>query len=137
MEKEPGNINGYIGLGSSLLLQDRFAEAKEAYQEALIISPDSVEALIGLGSTFYMLDKYADASDFYSKALEINEENPNAHWGLAINLYMMGKKEDALEHLERVVELVPNSSLANDAENMINDIHLEFDGAWSPTMPPA
>ena len=126
-EKEPENTNGYIGLGSALTAQDRFEEALEAYTDAIEISPNAVEALIGLGSASYMLADYQNASSYYTKALEHDGENPNAHWGLAITLVQMGQAGAALAHLEAVIELVPNSNLAIDAENMIDEIRTSLE----------
>jgi cytochrome c-type biogenesis protein CcmH/NrfG len=124
IEKEPDNSNGYIGLGSALTLQDRYEEALEAYADAMKISPDSVEALIGLGSASYMLADFQNASSYYAKALEQDGENSNAHWGLAITLVRMGQEGAALAHLEAVIELLPNSSLATEADKMIDEIRL-------------
>jgi len=122
IEKEPGNVNAYIGLGSSLLAQDRSREAIAAYEEALAISPGSVDARIGLGSTYYMLNEKSEALEHYTAAVELDENNPNARWGLALVLIASGEEEEAIEHLEKVIELAPDSQLAIGADDLVDDI---------------
>lgn len=122
IEMEPQNYNGYVGLGSSLLLQDRLEEAQEAYQKALEIKPDAAAALIGLGSINFREQAYEEAAEFFSRALDIESNNPNAHWGLAVSLHKLGRNTEALPHYEEVIDLIPESDLAAEAEEQIAEI---------------
>ena len=123
IEQEPKNYNGYVGLGSSLLLQDRLDEALEAYQQALELKPDSSAALIGLGSTYYKRQAYAEAVNYFTRALEVDRENPNAEWGLGISLHHLGRDAEALPHFQKVLELAPGSTLAAEAEQQIQNLN--------------
>ena len=122
IEQEPGNANGYVGLGTALGLQERFREAETAYMQALRISPDSVAARIGLGSAYSGLDDLVRATEQYARALELDPDNLQAHWGLAVTFNRLGQTEESLEHLARIVELAPGTGLALDAQNLMREI---------------
>ena len=114
--------DGYIGLGTSLFLQGRIDEAEGAYATALGIKPRSAEALIGLGSVHYSREEYSNAVNYYRSAVLIESRNVNALWGLAISQNELGLGEEALAPLQKIRELVPDSSLAEKAEAMMNAI---------------
>jgi tetratricopeptide (TPR) repeat protein len=119
---EPEKPAGYVGLGSSLLYQDRLQEAGQAYERALSLSPDSILARIGLGSVALMRDDYATAERFYAQALEIDRNLADAHWGMALALDRLGRGQEALLHLVRFLALAPDSQLAEDARNLMTEI---------------
>jgi tetratricopeptide (TPR) repeat protein len=127
IEREPGNANAHIGLGSSLILQSRYQEAIAAYTAALEISPDSAEAFVGLGSTLSKKEQYSQAVSAYTKALSIDGEHAQAHWGLALVLDRMGRTGEALAHLERVIELTPGTDLAENAEDLKREIQASLE----------
>ncbi|MEJ2013795.1 MAG: tetratricopeptide repeat protein [Anaerolineales bacterium] len=120
--KEPDYVDGYIGLGTSLLLQDQLVQAQQAYEQAIGIRPDSVEALIGMGSVHYRNGVYEKASGFYRSALVLEGTNPDALWGLAISLAALGQVDGAIANLERIRELAPGTALAQDAANLISTL---------------
>jgi tetratricopeptide (TPR) repeat protein len=124
IELEPLEAGAYIGLGSSLLLQDRFEEAENAYNQALQIAPQSIEALIGLGSTALQEGDLERALDRYTQAVELDPQNPDALWGVAISLQGLGRENEALELLIQIVALAPGSGLADSAQQMIDEINL-------------
>jgi tetratricopeptide (TPR) repeat protein len=103
IDVEPDHADGYIGLGTSLLLQERLDEAEVAYKEALTIKPDSVEALTGLGSVHFRKEDYQKAANFYRSAVSLESRNSNALWGLAISLNELGQGGQALEYLGRIL----------------------------------
>lgn len=119
---ELDNVNGYIGLGTALALQERYEEARDAYGAALNVDADSAEILIGLGSTTFRLGEHGAAQDFYDRALALDGENLNAHWGMALVLDEIGREEEALAHLQSVIDLAPDSAYATEAERLSGEI---------------
>jgi Flp pilus assembly protein TadD len=122
---EPGSVDGYIGLGTSLLLQNRFVGAQQAYNQALEVKPDSAEALIGLGSVQYQVGDYERAIEFYRSALALEETNPDALWGLAISQAPLGEVDSAIANLEKIIELVPGTGLARNAADLLSTLEEE------------
>lgn len=127
ISKEPNIADGYVGLATSLALQNREVEAIEVYNDALRIFSKSVDAYIGLGSVFYSLEMYDEALQSYSSALSIDANNPHGHWGKALALVQTMRYEEAIDHLNIVLDLVPNSPLAEHAERLLNETLMKID----------
>ncbi len=124
---EANIVDGYVGLATSLSLQNREVEAVEVYKDALKIASESVEAYIGLGSAFYALEMYEDSLQSYTSALSIDDNNPHGHWGKALALVKTKRYEEAIEHLNIVLDLVPNSPLAEQAERLLQETLKKID----------
>lgn len=108
---EPDNSQGYIGLGSSLLLQNRLDEAQLAYQHAIELDPDDVYALGGLGSSALQQGDFTRAEGYYQRALSIQPDLPDLYWGMALAAEGQRKDSQAIENLERFIDLTPEESL--------------------------
>jgi len=122
IEIEPSNENAHVGLGSSLFLQERFDEAMAAYMEATHLAPESVEATIGQATVARVTGDLENSLNLYSKAVDLDESNADAHWGKAITLAALGRTQPAIAHLERVLELVPETALADQARAKIDEL---------------
>ena len=123
IEKEPENSNGYIGLGASLIYQEKFDEAIAAYSHALELNANSAEALVGLGSTFSKIGDYQTALENYLLALELNPNDINAHLGAAIAMQNLGFENDLIiQHLEKIIKIDPSSDVATRAENWMKEL---------------
>ncbi len=126
IEKEPENANGYIGLGSSLIYQEKYDEAISVYSQALELNANSSEALVGLGSTYSNMGNHQTALENYSKALDLDPDDINAHLGAAIAMHNLGyEKGLILQHLEEIINIDPSSDVATRAENWMNDLLLQ------------
>jgi len=122
IEIEPSNENARIGLGSSLFLQERYDEALAAYMEASNLAPESAEATIGEATVARATGDLETSLDLYSKAINLDESNADAHWGKAITLAALGRAQPAIAHLERVLELAPETALADQARAKIDEL---------------
>ena len=125
VELETGSPDAQVGLGSSLFLQGRLDAAEQAYLAALGLQADSAAALVGLGSVYLQQAAFEQAEDTYRAALRYEPGNPDALWGLALSLHALGQDGEALEKLERVRSLVPSTTLAENASNLIDSIQQE------------
>jgi len=125
VELENGSADAQVGLGSSLFLQGRLGAAEQAYLAALGLQADSAAARVGLGSVYLQQAAFERAEDAYRAALRYEPGNPDALWGLALSLHALGQDVEALEKLERVRSLVPGTTLAENASNLIDSIHQE------------
>lgn len=124
IEKEPENSNGYIGLGASLIYQERYHEAITAYLQALDLNENATQAMVGLGSTYSKLEDYQSALEYYAKAIELDGDEINAEMGMAIAKANLGyQKEEIIKHLERIIEINPSSQLAEQAETWKSELN--------------
>ena len=115
LDLEPRNANAAIGLGASLLLQDKLERSLEAYQRAVEFAPQSLQAHIGMGSAAYQLGQLEMASQQYRLALDLDDQNMDALWGLVITLEASGRRREAVEFLERIINIEPQSAYAEAA----------------------
>lgn len=116
---EPDNANAVIGLGASLLLQDKLEQSMEAYQRAVELAPQSVQAHIGLGSAAFRSGQVQLAGQNYRLALDMDETNTDALWGMALTLEASGRQGEAEGLLKRIVSLEPQSPLAEAARQKL------------------
>lgn len=100
VEAEPGNRDGYIGLGGSLLMQERYEAARAVYLQAAELVPETAEAWIGLGSASIRCGAFEPAEAAYRRALELDPANSEAHYGLALSLEGLGRVAEAAAELE-------------------------------------
>ena len=81
-------------------------KAKEYYNAALKINPDSYNVLMNIGSINASEGYFALAENFYKKALDLNETDWKINFNLAC-LYMKEKEYDiALEFFERTIDII-------------------------------
>ena len=125
-ELEPNNVNGYVGLGSSLQLQGHLDEAREAFELALEISPNSVQAHIGLGSAYYRLGMFDEARQQYDQAVTLESNNLDALWGLSIALEALARPLEAADVWERIIQLHPQSDEADWARSKLSEYSVEL-----------
>lgn len=109
---DPRSAQGYIGLGTALMLSGDATAARSSYQDALARDPNSSSAHIGLGSVESVDGHYQAAVDDYLIVLRARPDDPDAHWGLALAYQSLGDSNRAALHARRFLALVPNSPMA-------------------------
>jgi cytochrome c-type biogenesis protein CcmH/NrfG len=116
VEKDPGNVDGWIHLGNALMDSSRFGGAIEAYRKALELDPNNVNVRVDMGICYRNTGRSAVAVDEFRKSIEIDPDHLNAHKNLAIVLaYDTGEYSEAVKEFEKAVELAPD---APDAERI-------------------
>lgn len=111
-QAEPQNWRARLALGAALDQLTRYTEARQAYQEALAVSPANARVLTNLGVSHILAGEPADAEPILREAAAAQDAPPEARENLAIALALQGKFDEA-EQIERV-DLPP----AQAAQNM-------------------
>jgi len=101
-----------LALGAALDQLGRYTEARQAYQEALAISPNNARVMTNLGVSHIMAGEPADAEPILRQAAAAQDAPPEARENLAIALALQGKFDEA-QQIESV-DLPP----AQAAQNM-------------------
>lgn len=119
-EKEPGNVDVLLSLGSALFRQgyfylgvqrfpeaeESFKAAREVYEALLSLRPGDAEALLSLASLSYLLGDFEGARGLYKQALAAKPDYAPAHYNYALFLWEVdGNKEEAAAHLKQVLSL--------------------------------
>lgn len=61
--------------GFNFLALNQITNAKQSFEQAKLVNPNSSQAYAGLGEVFYLQNNDSEASEMYAKALAINPEN--------------------------------------------------------------
>jgi tetratricopeptide (TPR) repeat protein len=100
--------------------QGRFAEAEEAFEEALKINPTYTEAALNLSVTYNDRGKYAEARDIYMRVLNNSASQPrsldpfaqgklaNMHAELGEAYQSLGLYAEAVRELQAALDLCPS-----------------------------
>ncbi len=95
-------------LGIGLRGAGRITEALDAYNRALVASPDYLSALINLGNLYYETGRVPDALVSFGRVLQLTPNNPAAHFNYANALLSSGKMHDAIGRYEHALKLKPD-----------------------------
>lgn len=101
--------------GGLLLLQYKFEDALNAYNNSLRINGSNVPALIGQGSALSNLGMSNESLKSYEKAISISPDNVKAWIGRGIVLQDLGRYNESLQSYNQALELDPtNADALND-----------------------
>jgi len=99
-ESRSDNYLVHFNLGNALRAAGRFEEASEAYQQAVILKPDSTEAQKNLGNTFKELNLMVEAISCYDRILERDPYHYYTLYNKSIALLTLGKLDEGWELYE-------------------------------------
>ncbi|MDP6270240.1 MAG: sulfotransferase [Alphaproteobacteria bacterium] len=99
-------------LAQALRQAGRFAEAAEAYQDALAAEPEAAELWAGQGQVLAALGRHGEAAASFRRALEIRPDYPEAGLNLAICLRDGGQFAAALAACDDVLAGQPGDVAA-------------------------
>lgn len=77
---------------------------------------------IELGNYYLLLKDYKNAEKYFLEAIKNSPNNAEAYYGLGGAYMYQNKKEQAIEALNKVIELAPNSKIANYAETYLKKL---------------
>lgn len=91
--------------GDTLLRQQQYTQALQAYEEALRLDARNFHAWNGKGTAHYSLGNYKKAYEAYQRATEIDQDNPVVWVSTALALNRLTRHSQALVHFERALSL--------------------------------
>ena len=96
-------------LGIAYLDQLQYADAMQAFEQALKLRPDYPDGFINIAQTYIEWEKYSEARPSLAKALELNPKNARALYYLALVERREGHPDEEVADLQRVVEQFPQA----------------------------
>ena len=112
----PGNIAYLYNQEGESIKAIPYLEKAIKYQKN---KRDMVPLQLQVANIYLTIDDNQNAERHFNDVIKYNSKNIEAHYGLA-NVYIkQGKVEQAKEELERVIELEPESKLAEEAREII------------------
>ena len=116
------NVDALLGIAESYLLERRIDEALESLN---LIDPATIEDPIvfyNVAVLLYDKSQVAESVRYFELALDRDPEFIDAHMQIALAMLRTGDNEGARAHLEKVIELVPDSEKAAEAQSFLEII---------------
>ena len=99
-------------LGIAYRNKEKFAEAIQAYREALIRDPQNPVIMNNLGHVLHLKKEYLQAIEQYEKAIQVAPRFKEVHANLTLTLFQLEKYKEALVEIEIVLKLDPSHGQA-------------------------
>jgi tetratricopeptide (TPR) repeat protein len=137
VEDDPTDAASMSLLAELLFYDGNLSESIAWFQRALDVEPDNTAIRLSFADILRQADKPNDAELQFLRVLAAEPNNYEAHYYLA-ELYRLGdppRDDDAADHYYRVIEIAPDSYLAEQSA-----MHLAALGYATPTAgasPPA
>ena len=122
-ESDPDNLEGWLLLGRSYLVLQRFSEAADAFRQAAALSGDDPEVLAMLGETIVWASEgtvVPEAVRTFERVLETRPEDPAARFHLALARAQAGAVKEAYEMwLALAADTPAEAAWRDDLEGLI------------------
>ena len=101
----------YLNMGSLLFNKGDYAQAVEAYRQAVTIKPNSFVSHYNLAEALYSNQDYAGAEKEYRRVLELRPGRLaiNARHFLGLAIYKQGRLDEAIAEYQAAIELAGGS----------------------------
>ncbi|MBA3563340.1 MAG: hypothetical protein H0W33_04930 [Gammaproteobacteria bacterium] len=115
LANEPRNLDGWLMLGRSYVVLQRFVDAARAYGRAYELSDgQDVEVITSYAEALALSDSTAlegSAGELFAAALAIAPNDPKALWYGGLSAYARGELQTARERWSRLRELAPPAAV--------------------------
>lgn len=121
----PIHFKAHLALGISYLKLRKYAEAERHVFESLRLNKQNSKAYLNLGIIYTAQKRYNHAIEMFNKALQLNSSEVRAYYGLAKVYEELNDPEAANGYYQKVIELAPNTPLAQLSKKSIKPIRTE------------
>lgn len=121
VQEDPQDWRARDALGVALDQAGRPIPARKAYQEALVLVPNSVGVMTNLGVSYLLTGDAAKAEEILRKAVELPGASAETRQNLALAIGLQGRFDEA-EDIQRV-DLAPEQVASNVSflRNLLSD----------------
>lgn len=122
--QNPDDAEAQSLLASMMANSGRIQEAIPVYEEAMRLDPENAGIRLDFARALQSNDLNADAEAQFLRVLEQEPQNHTAHYYLG-RLYLdwqPRRQDEAVTHFERVIEIAPDSFLAEQSSSLLNTI---------------
>jgi cytochrome c-type biogenesis protein CcmH len=156
LRDQPDDFEGWLMLGRTYAMMQRFNEAKEAYEKVLALVPDNAEVLTDYADIVAMTHDgslIGEPYELVKKALRLDARNPKALALAGTAEFEQKKYKEAAASWEKLLALIPPSeaeltqsvkasideakSLASGGKGGMMARAMEQSGSQTQTPPPA
>ncbi len=105
IERYPGRMDGYIGLGELFRVRGKYNDAAVWFRQAQRVAPKSYVPSYYLGLVAYAQKRYNKAVGYFDASLALKANNAGVLYHKAVSLKAMGRREDAIQALKQAMGL--------------------------------
>jgi len=127
--KGQNNLRGFVEQGQSLLKQNRFNEAQQAFRQALTVDPNFAPAHFFLGYALAQGGQSQQAIGEFQAALQIDPNMKEAVLNIGSNYQSLGDCANAITWYERYLRENPNSPKSGDIRQRIQGLRQQMQQA--------
>jgi Tfp pilus assembly protein PilF len=109
-------------LGLAYYHKQEYTLSERYYQEALEIQPNFVNALAGLAQTYDAVGRFPEAVSLLEKAVRADPDSALLRFQLGKSYARAGDRQRAYASFSKVIDMSPNSGLAQDARREIENL---------------
>jgi tetratricopeptide (TPR) repeat protein len=100
-------FQAHVGLGSAAAALGRLEEARENFEQALVLRPDNAETLFSLGLVAKQQNRFQEAASLFANAAVRNPSLSEAMVELGVVYEILGRHEEAADACWRAVTVKP------------------------------
>jgi predicted O-linked N-acetylglucosamine transferase (SPINDLY family) len=108
-----------LNRGNEHFRANRFEEAIESYNKALLLDPDYPDLYNNRGSALHKLKRYREAMEDYSHAILLRPEYAEAHHNCISTLFALHQYQSALESCDKAILLSPDNAETHNSRGVI------------------
>jgi cytochrome c-type biogenesis protein CcmH len=112
LKEQPDDVEGWLMLGRTYAMMQRFNEAKDAYEKVLVLSPDNSEFITDYADIVAMTNNgslLGQPLELINKALRLDPGNPKALALAGTAEFEQKKYKEAAAYWEKLLALIPAS----------------------------
>jgi cytochrome c-type biogenesis protein CcmH len=112
LREQPDDVEGWLMLGRTYAMMQRFNEAKDAYEKVLALSPDNSEFITDYADIVAMTNNgslLGQPLELINKALRLDPGNPKALALAGTAEFEQKKYKEAAAYWEKLLALIPAS----------------------------
>ncbi|MBA0916933.1 MAG: c-type cytochrome biogenesis protein CcmI [Nitrosospira sp.] len=125
LREQPNDVEGWIMLGRTYAIMQRFNEAKIAYEQVIALSPESPELLVDYADIVAMTNGgslQGEPMELVNKALSLSPKNPKALALAGTAAFEQKNFKQAASYWEKLlVQIPPESKLAQSVKESITE----------------
>lgn len=98
-------------MGIAFQQENKFRNARQAYNKAIHIDPNFAEAWNNLGTVYFMANKYGKSVSYYQRAVKLKSETAAFHMNLGTSYYHLKKFDQAVEEYRTALGIDPKVAI--------------------------
>ena len=138
LKSDPDNLEGWLMLGKSYKVLQRYNDSEKAYERAFQLAGDKTDVMLLYAEAIALAaggNWHGKPMDLVNKALALEPENLNSLWFAATANAQQGDKQTSLVYLRKLRDLLPdNAQDKRQIQELVANIESQLSGSIKPVI---